>query len=165
MLIGTVCIGEFNRKLRPVESYENLSPSTVETLSDSIAAPMKVEVSPSSDSFPEADVLAVPIGPNGLPATPKDLDGVVERVGEDEEVAAKAGRTAVLYLESPAPRVVLVGLGMLALCIGMYFALVVVYFCWLHLHKQLYHLYLSRGGEPVPLSPKLRDYAAPATPA
>jgi hypothetical protein len=63
-----------------------------------------------------------------------------------------------------AASAVLVGLGMLALCIGMYFALVVVYFCWLHLHKQLYHLYLSRGGEPVPLSPKLRDYAAPAPP-
>lgn len=64
-----------------------------------------------------------------------------------------------------AASAVLVGLGMLALCIGMYFALVPVYFCWIHLHKQLYHLYLSRGGEPVPLSPKLRDYAAPATPA
>ncbi|MDP9099480.1 MAG: DUF4013 domain-containing protein [Verrucomicrobiota bacterium] len=60
---------------------------------------------------------------------------------------------------------VLVGLGALALCIGMYFALVLVYFSWVHLQKQLYQLYLSRGGEPVPLSPKLRDYAAPATPA
>ena len=44
----------------------------------------------------------------------------------------------------------------------MYFALVPVYFSWLHLHKQLYRLYLSRGGEPVPESPKLRDLAAPA---
>ena len=62
-----------------------------------------------------------------------------------------------------AASLVLVGLGAMALCIGMYFALVPVYFCWMHLHKQLYRLYLSRGGEPMPLSPKLRDYAAPAT--
>lgn len=59
--------------------------------------------------------------------------------------------------------VVLACLGMLVFCIGMYFAIVVVYFSWMHLHKQLYRLYLSRGGEPVPLSPKLRDYAAPVT--
>lgn len=57
--------------------------------------------------------------------------------------------------------VVLVCLGMLVFCIGVYFAIVVVYFSWMHLHKQLYQLYLSRGGEPIPLSPKLRDYAAP----
>ena len=37
-----------------------------------------------------------------------------------------------------------------------------IYFCWVHLHKQLYRLYLSRGGEPVPLSPKLNDIPAPA---
>ena len=48
-----------------------------------------------------------------------------------------------------------------ALCIGVYFALVIIYFCWMHLHKQLYALYLSRGGEPIPVSPKLRDSAAP----
>jgi hypothetical protein len=52
---------------------------------------------------------------------------------------------------------------MLLLCVGTYFALVPVYFCWVHLYKQLYRLYLSRGGEPVPMSPKLRDFAAPAT--
>ena len=55
----------------------------------------------------------------------------------------------------------LVCVGAIALCIGMYFALVIVYFSWLHLHKQLYRLYLSRGGEPIPLSPKLRDDVAP----
>lgn len=54
--------------------------------------------------------------------------------------------------------------GMLLLCVGTYFALVPVYFCWVHLYKQLYRLYLSRGGEPVPTSPKLQDFAAPATP-
>ena len=57
----------------------------------------------------------------------------------------------------------LVCVGAIAICIGMYFALVVVYFCWLNLHKQLYRLFLSRGGEPIPVSPKLRDDAAPAT--
>jgi hypothetical protein len=59
----------------------------------------------------------------------------------------------------------LVALGGLALCIGIYFATVIMYFCWMHLHKQLYRLYLSRGGEPIPVSPKLRDFAAPAAPA
>ena len=52
-------------------------------------------------------------------------------------------------------------LGMLVFCIGMYFAFVPVYFCWTHLSKQLYTLYLSRGGEPVPPSPKLRDGPPP----
>lgn len=59
---------------------------------------------------------------------------------------------------------VLTGIGFVALCIGLYFATVLIYFSWMHLQKQLYALYLSRGGEPVPLSPKLRDYAPPATP-
>lgn len=59
----------------------------------------------------------------------------------------------------------LVCVGLLAICIGAYFATAVIYFCWLHLLKQLYQLYLSRGGEPIPVSPKLRDFAAPAAPA
>ena len=54
--------------------------------------------------------------------------------------------------------ILLMGVGALAICVGMYFALVPVYFCWMHLHKQLYALYLSRGGEPIPVSPKLHDY-------
>lgn len=61
-----------------------------------------------------------------------------------------------------AASIILVCVGALALCIGMYFATVPVYFCWVHLHKQLYALYLSRGGEPIPLSPKLREYPPPA---
>jgi hypothetical protein len=52
---------------------------------------------------------------------------------------------------------VLTFLGMLVFCVGVYFAGVVIYFSWTHLNKQLYTLYLSRGGEPVPLSPKLTD--------
>jgi len=56
-----------------------------------------------------------------------------------------------------AASVVLVPLGMIVFCVGAYFATVLIYFSWTHLHKQLYALYLSRGGEPVPLSPKLSD--------
>ena len=52
-------------------------------------------------------------------------------------------------------------LGMIVFCVGIYFAIVLVYFSWTHLQKQLYMLYLSRGGEPVLLSPKLSD--APST--
>ena len=63
-----------------------------------------------------------------------------------------------------AASIILVSLGAIVFCIGMYFATVPVYFCWVHLHKQLYALYLSRGGEPIPLSPALRDYPPP-TPA
>jgi hypothetical protein len=50
--------------------------------------------------------------------------------------------------------------GLIIFCVGAYFATVPIYFCWVHLHKQLYRLYLSRGGEPVPPSPKLRDDVA-----
>jgi leucyl aminopeptidase len=69
---------------------------------------MRVEV---SDSIPEADVLAFPVGPKGLPGLAQDDDAA--RVADEEEVAAKAGRTVVLYPDgnTPARRVVLVGLG------------------------------------------------------
>jgi hypothetical protein len=56
----------------------------------------------------------------------------------------------------------LVCLGLIVFCVGVYFATVLTYFSWTHLHKQLYALYLSRGGEPVPLSPKLSE--APLAP-
>jgi hypothetical protein len=45
--------------------------------------------------------------------------------------------------------------GMLVFCIGVYFAMVPIYFAWAHLSKQLYTLYLSRGGDPIPVSAKL----------
>ena len=61
-----------------------------------------------------------------------------------------------------AASVVLTAVGAIIFCVGIYFATVVVYFCWVHLQKQLYRLYLSRGGEPVPVSPKLHDAIAPA---
>ena len=54
--------------------------------------------------------------------------------------------------------------GMIAFCVGMYFAGVVNYFSWAHLQKQLYALYVRRGGEPITLSPKLFD-APPPVPA
>ena len=57
----------------------------------------------------EADVLAIPVGPNGIPAG-SDIAGAA-RIAEEEDVAAKAGRTAVLYAEEPSKRFVLVGLG------------------------------------------------------
>jgi hypothetical protein len=55
----------------------------------------------------------------------------------------------------------LMAAGAIILCMGMYFATVPIYFCWFHLDKQLYRLYLSQGGEPIPVSPKLRDNIAP----
>ncbi|TML11890.1 MAG: aminopeptidase, partial [Actinobacteria bacterium] len=67
---------------------------------------MRVEV---ADAFPEADVLAVPVGQGGIPAG-GDLQGAA-RIAEEEDLAAKAGRTAVLFAEEPSKRVVLVGLG------------------------------------------------------
>ena len=67
---------------------------------------MRVEV---ADAFPEADVLAVPVGPDGIPAG-GDLQGAA-RIAEEEDVGAQAGRTAVLYAEEPSKRVVHVGLG------------------------------------------------------
>src|SRR5262249_29245970 len=67
---------------------------------------MRVEV---ADAFPEADVLAIPVGPGGIPAG-GDVAGAA-RIAEEEDVAAKAGRTAVLFAEEPSKRFVLVGLG------------------------------------------------------
>jgi leucyl aminopeptidase len=74
---------------------------------------MRVEVRAASDTPPEADVLALAIGPDGLPAISASLDGDAARVAREEDVAAKAGRTAVLYPngDRPARRIVLVGLG------------------------------------------------------
>jgi leucyl aminopeptidase len=73
---------------------------------------MKIDVRPASDTLPEADVLAVPIGPNGPPAGAEGIDGAA-RVAADEDLASEAGRTAVLYPsgDGSARRVVLVGLG------------------------------------------------------
>jgi hypothetical protein len=45
--------------------------------------------------------------------------------------------------------------------IGLFFAAPVLMFSWHHLQKQLYQLYLARGGTPVPPSPKLNDVPPP----
>lgn len=45
--------------------------------------------------------------------------------------------------------------------IGMFVAMPLVAFAWAHLHRQFYRLYLSRGGEAVPLSAKLYDLPPP----
>ena len=71
---------------------------------------MQVEARPASDAPPEADVVAVPVGPSGVPENATSLDDV-SRVAEEEELAEHAGRTAVLYPDGPARRIVLVGLG------------------------------------------------------
>lgn len=50
---------------------------------------------------------------------------------------------------------VLCTVGFFAFCVGYFLALGLVYFAWTHLSWQIYKLYLSRGGEPVPVSSKL----------
>ena len=58
--------------------------------------------------------------------------------------------------------------GLITCYIGLFFTVPITLFSWHHLQKQLYQVYLSRGGEPVPLSPKLRDdppMMPPALPA
>ncbi|MEP6910418.1 MAG: leucyl aminopeptidase [Actinomycetota bacterium] len=73
---------------------------------------MKIEVRTAQDTSPEADVVAVAVGPSGLPKGANGLDERVSKVAEEEDVAAEAGRTAVLHLDGDGPRrVVLVGLG------------------------------------------------------
>jgi len=71
---------------------------------------MHVDVRPASDAAPEADVIAIPVGPDGIPTSARSLDGVT-RVAEEEGLAERAAETAVLYPDGPARRIVLVGLG------------------------------------------------------
>ena len=71
---------------------------------------MRVAVVAASDKLPQADVLALPVGPTGLPGA---IDGDFARVAEEEELADRCGEAVVLYPngEVGARRVVLVGLG------------------------------------------------------
>jgi hypothetical protein len=64
--------------------------------------------------------------------------------------------TLLAWLFLMVANVVFMIVGMLALFIGIYFVMVPVYFAFTHITKQLYQVYLDRGGEPVPISPKLR---------
>lgn len=52
--------------------------------------------------------------------------------------------------------------GLLVLCVGIYFTSGPIYFSLLHLDRQIYLLFVGRGGAPVPVSPKLRDAPPPA---
>ncbi len=73
---------------------------------------MRVEVRAANDTPPEADVLAVPVGPGGLPANAVGLDERLVKVAAEEDVAAETGRTVVLHLDGEeSRRLVLVGLG------------------------------------------------------
>lgn len=53
------------------------------------------------------------------------------------------------------------GIGLLALCIGVLPASVLMTYSYHHLIRQLYDLYIARGGEPVPVNPLLSDEVSP----
>ncbi len=55
--------------------------------------------------------------------------------------------------------VVMMILAVVTCYIGALLVAPVVFYAWHHLQKQLYKLYLSRGGDPIPVSPKLTDDA------
>ncbi len=46
-------------------------------------------------------------------------------------------------------------IGMFAICLGAYLVIPLITFAQWHLERQIYDLYLARGGEPVTISPKL----------
>ena len=50
---------------------------------------------------------------------------------------------------------VLIPAGALVLCVGMCIAMAIVFYATEHLDRQLYQIYLLRGGEPVPVNPAL----------
>lgn len=60
-----------------------------------------------------------------------------------------------------AVTLVLSMLGVVTCGIGIFAVMPLMTFVWQHLLKQLYQLYLRRGGEPVPLSPQLNDLPPP----
>jgi hypothetical protein len=47
--------------------------------------------------------------------------------------------------------------GLMALCVGIYFISGPIYFAMAHLDRQIYLLFLARGGDALELSPKLRE--------
>ena len=51
--------------------------------------------------------------------------------------------------------------GLVACYFGIFLTMPIAFFSWHHLEKQLYELYLARGGEAVPLSAKLQDSPPP----
>lgn len=55
-------------------------------------------------------------------------------------------------------------LGFLAFCVGMYASIAIAFLAWSHLLFQLYSVYLSRGGTPVPLKPEPPPPVVPPMP-
>jgi len=53
--------------------------------------------------------------------------------------------------------------GLLAFCVGVYAAAAVAILAWSHLSYQLYSVYLSRGGMPIPLKPEVPPAVVPPT--
>ena len=49
-------------------------------------------------------------------------------------------------------------IGLMALCIGVYPASAIVFLAHAYMQYQLYALYLSRGGTPIPLKPRMPTY-------
>jgi hypothetical protein len=73
-----------------------------------------------------------------------------------------------VWMEMLVTMLFLAGLGLCLMIItvvtcyiGLFFAAPVLMFSWHHLQKQLYQLYLARGGAPVLPSPKLNDLPPP----
>lgn len=70
----------------------------------------------------------------------------------------------LVWKEQIASLVFMFGLGLCLMIItiitcslGIFFAAPISIFSWHHLQKQIYQIYLSRGGEPIPHSSKLQD--------
>lgn len=57
---------------------------------------------------------------------------------------------------------ILIPVGTLALCIGAIVAITLLTFATEHLDRQLYSVYVQRGGEPLPISPLLTESAPPS---
>jgi len=77
---------------------------------------------------------------------------------------------ALVWMETFVALLFMFGLGLVMMVvavftcyIGLFPGLVIVWFAWHHLQKQLYQLYLGRGGEAVALSAKLLE-TPPALP-
>jgi leucyl aminopeptidase len=94
------------------------SPTTLKSLSDTIGAPMRVEVRAPQEMAPEADVVAVAVSDDGggLPsaaeAFSEPLRSGLAKIADEEQVAEEVGRTAILYPDDGKPRrLIAVGLG------------------------------------------------------